>query len=407
MAALLFANPVITPDTFDYVRQSRLPLFSAAFWGSQHPPLVPLLWKFIPGLATSASPPLIGDVTPALVLNVLVGTACWGFLAYTAGSMVRTSAIRAVVVLVIVALSLSPDVAGWDAAALSESISVSLVALVLALALRYATDPRRRHAVWLGVAILAASLARDTNLAYCALAVAPLLLALPRHRAPVVAAILVAGALSLWGQSAGNRSAIPTRNAIAGVLAHADATPWFRAHGMPWQRGVVGVLIERPPARFDADPRAAALRRWLDAHGRTTWLVYLGTHPDRTLELTRNLGGIYDPPRSALAPYWGGTAPGWFPRGVLFAALAITGVLGAALSRRRPAALVLSAFLTATLPLAVLIWDADALEFDRHAVVIPVFSRVALVALTLVLADAVYTRGWKAAVNIPKYVGAS
>jgi hypothetical protein len=47
-AAATAGSPVITPDSFDFGAQSRLSLLGAAFWGSQHPPLLPLVWKLYP-----------------------------------------------------------------------------------------------------------------------------------------------------------------------------------------------------------------------------------------------------------------------------------------------------------------------------------------------------------------------
>ena len=141
IAALLDARAVITPDTFDYVRQSRLPLASGAFWGSQHPPLLPLLWKPIPGLATSLDPVRIGSLAPALLLDAVIAAACWGFLALTLSSLARTVAGGWVVLAGVLAVSLAPEVTGWDSAGLSESRSLSLVALVLALAVRYVRAP--------------------------------------------------------------------------------------------------------------------------------------------------------------------------------------------------------------------------------------------------------------------------
>jgi hypothetical protein len=403
--ALLFSSSgVITPDTFDYVRQSRLPLWSAAFWGSQHPPLLSLLWKPLPGLASSLDPVRIGSLAPALLVNSLVGAACWGFLAVTLSRLARTATGGWAVLAGVLGLSLLPEVAGWDRAGLSESVSLSLVALVLACSTGYVRRPSRGNAVGLGAAVLAATLARDTNVVLCVVALVPVLLAVRRRWAPVAACLVLACALSLYGQLHGHRSSIPTRNAIASEIVRHGAAPWFRAHGLPWRADTVALMSERPPSAFDHDPRAATLRAWLDAHARTTWVAYLRTHPTRTTHFFSRLGYVYAPSRALFEPYWGARLRG--------PAVGVGALLGLALLalaglRRSRDLLVLASFGLATLPLGVLIWDADALEFERHAVVIPVLARVVLLAGAVLGVETLYARARNAAVSIPKYVGAS
>lgn len=405
--AVLAATPVITPDTFAYARQSRLPLLSTAFWGSQHPPLLPLLWKPLPGLLASAAPVQIGDLSLALILNALVGAACFGYLALTVSRLARTEPGRWAVLTAVLALSLAPDVAGWDASGLSESISLSLVALVVALAIRYALAPGRRVAGGLALAVVAATLARDTNLPLCLLGLLPVLVAVRSHIRLLTAALVLAAALSLVGQQAGRRSETPTRNAIAAAIADPGAARWFRAHGMPVVPGTREMLVWRPAGSYPPGPDARALARWVRAHARTTWLEYLLSHPSRTLSIRTELGRIYDPPLRYLRPYWGVSGHGLFLHGPWLLLLAALGAAGAWVRRRDRETLVLLAFAAATLPLAVLIWDADALELDRHAIVIPVVAQLAALVGALLGGDAAYARLRNAAVSIPKYVGTS
>lgn len=379
LLALLGARAVYTPDTFDYVRQSRLPLDSAAFWTSQHPPLLPLLWKPLPGLATSLDPVRIGDLAPALVLNGVVASAAWGFLALTVARG------RVLVAAAVLAVSLAAPVTGWESAGLSESISLSLLAAALAFALRYARRPGRWEAAGLGILLLLATLARDTNLPLLVLAIAPVLLVVRRNVALVASFAVAAAALSLWGQQAGHRSVIPTRNALGAALTHRSDAAWLHAHGLPEGRDQAAWLLVRPA-------RHGALGTWVDAHGRNLWLRYLASHPRRTFELGNRLGLVYDPPRTELSTYWGGSATGLDPRGPWLAVLALFAVGVAVRRRRSNDTLVLLGFAAATLPTAFLIWDADAVEFLRHAMALPVMFRVVAVTLAALGAQAVVDR---------------
>jgi hypothetical protein len=318
--------------------------------------------------------------------------------------------VRSIALIGILALSLAPEVSGWDGAALSESLSLSLTALVLALAIRYVRDPAHTSATALALGIVAFALVRDSNVPLAVLGMTPVLIVTRRSRSIVVLALVGAIGLSFWGQQAGARSALPTRNAIANaVIRHGDAA-WFRAHGMPWRPDTTALLGERPQSAFANDPRAKELRRWLDRDGRSTWIAYVASHPARSLSLGRNLPGLIDPPRGLLEQYWStGRAPlSFFPRGVLLALLTAFALVGTALRARTKEALLLGSWLAATLPVALLIWVLDAAEFDRHAIALPVLLRIVVIALGALTLDAVFAhRGSYAAQSIPKYVGAS
>jgi hypothetical protein len=413
VATLFSASAVVSPDTFDYAGQSRLSLLDPAFWGSQHPPLLPLLWKPLPGLVAAVDPLKLGDLGPALFLNAVVGAVCWGVLALTVASLAQNSRVRWIALLAILALSLAPEVSGWDGAALSESVSLSLTALALALAIRYVRDPSHATATALAFGVVAFALVRDSNVPLAVLGLAPVLIVTRRSRTIVLVALVGSIGLSFWGQQAGERSALPTRNAIANAIArHGDAA-WFRAHGLPWRPDAPALLGERPQSTFLHDPRTAELQRWLKHDGRSTWIAYLASHPERSLSLGRNLRGLVDPPRGLLESYWStGRSPvSFFPRGALLVILAALGGLGVALLARTREALLLASWLVATLPVALLMWVLDAVEFDRHAVVLPVLLRIVVIALGALALDGVLAvlaqRRSYAAQIIPKYVGAS
>lgn len=73
----------------------------------------------------------------------LIGTAAWGLLAYALWTCLRTMAVRLVAVALALGLGLTKTVANWDFALLSESLSISLGVLTLALFLLWGTTKRR------------------------------------------------------------------------------------------------------------------------------------------------------------------------------------------------------------------------------------------------------------------------
>jgi hypothetical protein len=70
-------SPTITPDSFDYAWQSHQSVFWGASWGSQHPPLLPFLWKLDPGASSVVTTPKFFDVRPLVIMNVVMGVVCW------------------------------------------------------------------------------------------------------------------------------------------------------------------------------------------------------------------------------------------------------------------------------------------------------------------------------------------
>lgn len=73
-----------------------------------------------------------------------VGTVAWALLAWALWACLRTLVARVVAVAVVLVVGLLPQVANWDFAILSESLSISLGVLTLALMLLWA----RTGAVW-------------------------------------------------------------------------------------------------------------------------------------------------------------------------------------------------------------------------------------------------------------------
>ncbi|MFC0529256.1 hypothetical protein [Phytohabitans kaempferiae] len=124
-------------DTFSYAYRDdpafdRGPLVSLTgnaprLWG------VPLFYAIFPNDQARA------------VAQWAVGTIAWALLAWALWTCLRTLVARCVAVAAVLAVALLPQVANWDFAILSESLSISLGVLTLALMLLWA----RTRSVWL------------------------------------------------------------------------------------------------------------------------------------------------------------------------------------------------------------------------------------------------------------------
>jgi hypothetical protein len=381
------ASPVIAPDSFDYARQSHVSIFSGAFWGSQHPPLLPLLWKLDPGAATVAPATRFLDVRPLVLLNVAVGVACWLALALVASSFCRRPATRSAAFVLVLLASLSPDVAGWDAALLSESLALSTTALLAATIALYVRRPSRAHGAALAATVVASCATRDTALILCAFLVGALVLLVRQRRSFLVAGLTVGAAIVLWGNHASDqRWKIPVRSSLAYAIVVDGAGPWLAQHGMPVSSLTPTLLLDRPTAAFETDPRARALRTWLDGHGRATWYRYLAEHPGYAAWPLRELPAEVDGDLALNAPYLEASAVLRFSpyrHGAAFWATLVLAVLAAVAIRRRVVLGLGAATVGAGMVTILAVHNLDPFDVQRHLIATQLSLRIVLFGLVL------------------------
>lgn len=391
-------NPVIAPDSFDFAAQSRLGIFTRAFWGSEHPPLFPLLWKIDPNAVTRLNPTQFGDIRPLVLLNAVVGVACWSFLAVVVANQFRRAPVRVAAFCGVLLLSLSPRVAGWDAALLNESVSLSFLALAVGLVVLYRNEQNWARACALAAALVALCLLRDTNVI-----IAVALAAVAAWRAPASRRVVVAGLLigilgSLWGQHASDqRRIVPLRDSLFIALTQPGVPHWFKAQGMPFTsvRSSQLLLSERPAIRFESDPAAKPLRQWLSRHGRLTWYRFLVTHPHYSLRPVRTLDENLDGTTPSIAPYLE-TSPlltySAYLRGVPLVLLSILGVIGLAVRPRSLNAALAAALVGSAVVTALIVPDLDPFEVQRHLAGNQMSLRLAVLLGTFAALDEVPVR---------------
>jgi hypothetical protein len=401
-------TPTVYPDTVDYQHVASLSLLDSGFWTYWKPWGLPLFWKALPG-ATARSAPFA---------QWLISGACWLVLAVAVSRCLRHKGVRLAAFCLVLAFSLTPLVAQWDGVLLSESLSASLTALLVAALLMFVRSPQPRTGAAVLAIVALASATRDTN-AYLALfLVCPIGLAVALHGArrlglAVTAGVVVVFVLSLWTYNV-HRWETPMQGVIAvRILSDADARDFFAAHGMPIRPGLAAALLANrvPPSRFDQAPELAYFRPWFKRHARSTYVRYLASHPGAAIaEPLEGFDQVITPARSLPqgldffrpqgfhtvlpAPilavlYTQHTLP------ITFAMLvALLTALG--LVRRRVNArptLVALAGLIVTVPLAIVIWNGDqlGLDGDRHSLVVGLVARVSVLLAFLLALDAAFT----------------
>ncbi len=392
-------TPVAYRDSVSYVDVSDQSLLSGAFWAGARPWTVPLLYKVLPD----------GD-SARTIGQLVVSILGWGALAVASARCVRPRAYRIVTFAVVAAFSLTFSVLRWDRLVLSESVSISLTAAVVAAWLELVRAPRRGAILALLATNLLWVFSRDSNAYLALLTVIPVLVWLARpgsigRRWPAALAAGLVAIFVLSVAATGTEQAQLRRNErpllhVVGrrVLINPGERAFFRAQGMPAptpkverHRKVLAAIGDTIPS----DPRTDGFLAWVRQHGRGTLARYLLAHPVGTVApivkfRKRLLGGVtqgyrapdarqalFEPLASALYPHRVASVLRWLVVAVVLAVVAAL-VGGAARTWLVPVGLLLL-----EIPHALLVYHGDTLEIPRHAILVAIMVRLGILLLAL------------------------
>jgi hypothetical protein len=366
---------VASGDSSIYMAMAGLAPWDPDFYAGRYPWATPLLWKFLPG----SHLPALGQLA--------LSTVAWGVLAVTGARLLAPGRRQLVALISILAFSLVGPVTVWDRMLLSESLSISLFALLLSAWLTLV-----RHVSWRTVGLVLAltllwSFTRDSN-AYVAAMTVPLLgvwlMRSSRRRFPaaILAGTCAIFALSVASADKSQRHEVSLNNVFnARFVGDPEARSYFVAHGMP---------LGGP-----------AYRRWLREEGDDLYLRYLVSHPGYAIGAP--LGDIVSwlsptdfrvgPPRRLLPVpveellYPPETFQLWF----WLVVAAVGGLVTAGrLGARRIWVIPLVTVATA-IGQGMVVWLGDTEDLDRHLVLTAIQIRLGLLLLVLFIADRVLT----------------
>ena len=400
---ILNARSVVAPrisfgDTTDYLLIASHSLLSSKFWLADRPFLIPLFFKILGG-----NPHVI------FVVQLYLSTVCWGILAVSCASVIRSYPLRFIVFAAILGFSLSQQIILWDSLLLSESLHFSIAALL------YATGfwlLRKWGALQVMLFILLAALlafTRDAN-AYMLLmaGVALLILMLFIHdrlRFLLIGIALVAIFLVSYAHSSAGADSYYSLLNIIGlrILPNQTYLAYFEQQGMP----VSDALLEHTGTASYGnnltvlnDPRLNAFRSWIKEHGTITLIKFLWHYKADTVQKPLN------DPEDVLAPnlyYY--SATGFTPIlektglseilypmrfGVILFWLAnMFAAFISAFSFQQKKALWLFPLLMILLayPQVVFVWNTDPIEILRHALDLNIQWRLGLWLLIFLLMD--------------------
>jgi hypothetical protein len=397
-------------DTASYLDVASHSIFSLDFWAGARAWTLPLLYKIAPDGRS-------GQAWAQFVVSV----ACWPLLAAAVARCLRPGLYRYVAFAVVLVFSVALPIVQWDRILLSESLSISLTAVVLAAWLELVRAPRRLAVAGVLLASVLWVFARDSN-GVIALAIVPFVLVWALWRpgalgraSPLVLAGGLAATFALSFLATGTEAAQLRRTErpilhVIGrrVLAHPAETRWFLAHGMPkppprvvkYRRSLAGIVEGTIPT----DPATNRFLDWARRHGRSLLARYLLAHPWQTIRQTfdhrrRLLSGVTvgylaaNQPRvlparldRALYPRRLRTIYLWF---------LVVGVGALVVWRWRGAKqtwLVPVAALLLQIPHAIVVYQGDTLEIPRHGILVAVTSRLGILLLALLVVGRIVQR---------------
>ncbi len=400
------------PDSIDYIFPATTYAWNeAGLWMHTKPWGAAALYKL-----TGSSPVAIDAAQMAL------SALAWLALAWAFARSIRPGWLGVTAFGLILGFSLAPSVQMWNHIIQSESLSITLMAALLAAWIALLRKWRWRalfalpflFAWWIG--------ARETNV-YLSLIVAGIL---------VVAGLFYKRQRFYWAVSAllvwfcvfnlqiSETPTLPrwlyplTNTILHRILPEEEFVQYFEARGMP----VTPDLLALGGGYADSGGFAVfnngaldEMERWLYKRGKDVYIRFLLDHPAYTIfSPWQNLGALlapgdlrgyapqqYDPP---LAWLFGGLL---FPDSLWLAALlalaALTAGLRGKVWRSGPLAWLVIGFLALFLPHFYLAWHGDAAEVGRHAIQASIQVRLGL-WLSLLLSLGTDPARWRSK-NLP------
>ncbi len=284
-------SPVASADTGTYLQLDFL-------GGAERLWTIPLAYKLLPANALREG------------LQLIVGVVAWSVLAVT---VYRTAApggawLQRIAAIVVLLLGLAPQVTGWDFQLLSESLSTSLLVLLIALLLSLSSEYRPRMLIYAAVVLTLWIFTRQSNVILFTVLLPLVAVHVFRH-APFRSALgmtALLAVIALWGWVATLRNNEVERfNALQilenRVVPDAGALSFFEVRGLPDVNEIKGLGGALPGPLY----RDAVLMHWVDTRFRSAYAAYLARNVFRVI--TKSFRAAYTSLSSGLTN--GPTAP--------------------------------------------------------------------------------------------------
>ena len=219
--------------------------------------------------------------------QVVLAAAAWWVLASVASSLIRDRRLSIALRVVVLMLGLAAPVVSWNSLLLSESVAISLTALLIAAWIRYSRAPRWQTAATALTVTLFWTFTRQPHVLLCGLIAVVAVVAWARasdsrRLKAVVASTLIAIAVAGFVEI--NRNQSISRTNVGSIiqnriLLNKGWTKWFVAHGMPYSPSIA----KYAGVPFHYQHENTQYFDWIDTDGTSTYLRFVLTHPRYTL----------------------------------------------------------------------------------------------------------------------------
>jgi hypothetical protein len=385
------------PDTPVYTKLASRSLFDLVFWGGPRPWTTPLVFKL-----------MRNDPLSIAAFQSGFSIACWALLGFFVARNLRSSWLKPLAFGIMLLFSLSAEIIMWDGVLLSDSISLSFMALFIAGWLWVLESWRWHNAALIVLVALLWSFTRDTN-AWIVLMTAGALMVgaatgkIQRRYVLVAAALVIVFAVNDYSANRARRWVVAFMNNVGlRILPFPERTEYFKQLGMPVTPALMGRSGKKAWSdnwAFFNDPELEEFRQWLYARGKRSYMQFLLSHPAMTIQEPlrhpelllsaelRNYAPAGFPPILSGAVSEIVYPKKWSLLCIWAAAIAFGLALGLRIWKHNIAAVVPLALIVLAFPHGALVWHADPNEIDRHALEVAVHFRLGLWLLVLFAAD--------------------
>lgn len=410
-------------ETYDspvFKDMAALPWTDAGLWCGLKSPLAALCYKII-------------QIQPwaIVTLQIMCSLLCWCLLSLAIARAVTTIWLKPLAYTLVMLFGLSADIILWDFMIMSESLSISIFALLVATAfwLLNQWHPAKLWALIIAGGVWAFS--RETN-AWLLLGMAMVIGTIGLfHRKRRVAYFVLALCWcvffvvnSMSAKMGAQKWTIPSTSAYAAfevpprmgqrwifpflnvltqrILPNPSKVQWFADHGMPVTPDLMHLA-----GQWGADdnfavyrlPALQPFRAWLLDQGQSCYMKYLVSDYRATILapwcnikslLSSETGEPLPPGFVPILPPW--LSAGIYPRPVFpfwpwVAGLIVFAGLSFAVRERQRKWWVPLALLLLAYPHALLVWHGDAMAVERHALLLQIQMRLAIWIMLLFVID--------------------
>lgn len=411
-------------DSRSYVQSADLSITSLEFWAGERPFTFPLALKLLDVHYSDGWSNAVMERTQ--MLHVWLSIGSWGLLALLTSFTIRQNWLKPFAFGCILFFSLNLEIGIWDGLMLSESLSFSFFALLVAGWVGWQWLPDLKSKTWIQVLFLMGlslitilySFVRDSNQYFLLIAGALFFLRIVIKRKEeiqkrngliyifVILLILILQNLSI---SVGNRWQVFIYDHLAyRILANDSARTFFAAHGLPISDSLSGIVKMEGfqyQEMIKNDPKMQQVKQWVDQSGKTTYFLYLlNDFGNSLIEPIRQIPDLLDGstlgyhfPTYASRPFSKQIieiTDAFYFRWPVLEWLAGLTLLGGSIwwlfkGRANSPWFVIMILTFSIYPLMFIVWHGEPMEIARHALQIGIQFRLAAWMACVFLIDAI------------------